>query len=53
MFDPVGTEEKHGFAAATSDAYDMFQSIRTMKLITVQVNGNEMAWDARIGWCRE
>ena len=44
MFDPVGTEEKHGFAAATSDAYDMFQSILTIKMITVQVNGNEMAW---------
>jgi len=44
MFDPVGTEEKHGFAAATSDAFDMFQSILKIKMITVQVNGNEMAW---------
>ena len=44
MFDPVGTEEKHGLAAATSEAYDMFQSILTIKMITVQVNGNEMAW---------
>jgi hypothetical protein len=44
MFDPVGTEEKHGFDAATSDAFDMFQSILKIKMITVQVNGNEMAW---------
>ena len=44
MLDPVGTEEKHGFAAATSDAFDMFQSILKIKMITVQVNGNEMAW---------
>ena len=44
MFDPVGTEEKHGFAAATSDAFDMFQSILKINMITVQVNGNEMAW---------
>jgi hypothetical protein len=44
MLDPVGTEEKHGFDAATSDAFDMFQSILKIKMITVQVNGNEMAW---------
>ncbi|WP_029111485.1 hypothetical protein [Mycobacterium sp. URHD0025] len=44
MFDPVGTEEKHGFAAATSDAFDMFQSILKIRMITVQVNGDEMAW---------
>ncbi len=44
MFDPVGTEEKHGFDTATGDAYDMFQSILKIKMITVQVNGNEMAW---------
>jgi hypothetical protein len=44
MLDPVGTEEKHGFAAATSDAFDMFQSILKINMITVQVNGNEMAW---------
>ena len=44
MFDPVGTEEKHGFAAATSDAFDTFQSILKINMITVQVNGNEMAW---------
>ena len=28
MFDPVGTEEKHGFDAATSEAFDTFQSCR-------------------------
>ncbi|WP_396928121.1 hypothetical protein [Mycolicibacterium sp.] len=44
MYDPVGTEEKQGFEAATSDAYDMFQSILKIKMVTVQVNGNEMAW---------
>ncbi|MGB6511465.1 MAG: hypothetical protein WBF57_00500 [Mycobacterium sp.] len=44
IFDPVGTQEKHGFEAATSDAFDMFQSILKIKMITVQVNGNEMAW---------
>lgn len=30
LFDPVGAEGKHGFAAATSDAFDMFQSILTI-----------------------
>jgi hypothetical protein len=44
MFDPVGTEEKRGFDTAIGDAYDMFQSILKIKMITVQVNGNEMAW---------
>jgi hypothetical protein len=44
MFDPVGTEEKRGFDTATGDAFDMFQSILKIKMITVQVNGNEMAW---------
>ncbi|BBY24950.1 hypothetical protein [Mycobacterium stomatepiae] len=44
MFDPVGTAEKHGFEAATSDAFDMFGSILKIKMITVQVNGNETAW---------
>jgi hypothetical protein len=43
MFDPVGTEEKHGFDAATSDAFDLFQSILKINMITVQVNCNEMA----------
>ena len=44
MFDPVGTEEKLGFDTATGDAFDMFQSVLKIKMITVQVNGNEMAW---------
>jgi len=44
MFDPVGTAEKQGFDAATGDAFDMFQSILKIKMLTVQVNGNEMAW---------
>jgi hypothetical protein len=44
MFDPVGTEEKLGFDTATADAFDMFQSILKVTMITVQVNGNEMAW---------
>jgi hypothetical protein len=44
MFDPVGTEEKHGFDTATSEAFDMFQSILEIKMLTVQVNGDEMAW---------
>jgi hypothetical protein len=43
MFDPVGTEEKLGFDAATGDAFDVFQSILKIKMITVQVNGDEMA----------
>jgi hypothetical protein len=44
MFDPVGTEEKRGFETATSDAFGMFQSILKIKMLTVQVNGDEMAW---------
>jgi hypothetical protein len=44
MYDPVGTAEKLGFDAATGDAFDMFQSMPKIKMITVQVNGNEMAW---------
>src|ERR1700704_3122417 len=44
MFDPVGTKEKHGFDHATSEAYDMFQSVLKMYMLTVKVNGNEMAW---------
>ena len=44
MFDPVGTKEKHGFDHATSEAYDMFQSVLKMHMLTVKVNGNEMAW---------
>jgi hypothetical protein len=44
MFDPVGTKEKHGFDHATSEAYDMFQSVLKMHMLAVKVNGNEMAW---------
>jgi hypothetical protein len=44
MFDPVGTEEKRGFAAATSEPFDVFQPILKIRMVTVQVNGNEMAW---------
>lgn len=44
MFDPVGTEEKRGFETATSEAFDTFQSILKIKMLTVQVNGDEMAW---------
>lgn len=44
LFDPVGTEEKQGFDAATGDAYDLFQAILRIEIVTVQVNGNEMAW---------
>ena len=44
MFDPVGTEEKRGFATATSDVFDTFGSILKIKMLTVQVNGDEMAW---------
>ena len=44
MFDPVGTKEKHGFDHATSEAYDMFRPFLEMHMLTVKVNGNEMAW---------
>lgn len=37
-------EEKRGFETATSDAFDMFGSILKIKMVTVQVNGDEMAW---------
>jgi hypothetical protein len=44
MFDPVGTKEKHGFDHATSEAYDMFRPFLEMSMLTVHVNGDEMAW---------
>ncbi len=44
MFDPVGTEEKRGFDHFTNYAYDLFQSILKMHMLTVKVNGDEMAW---------
>ncbi len=48
MFDPVGTAEKRGLEAATSEPFDMFQSLLRIKLVTVQVNGDEMAWVCEI-----
>lgn len=47
MFDPVGTEMKRGFDAATGDAFDTFQPLLVIEMVTVQVNGNEMAWVCR------
>jgi hypothetical protein len=44
MLDPVGTKEKHGFEHATTEAYEMFQPHLKMHMVTVQVNGDEMAW---------
>jgi hypothetical protein len=44
MFDPVGTKEKHSFDHATSEAFDMFRPLLKMYMLTVKVNGNEMAW---------
>ncbi|MGI5222459.1 hypothetical protein [Nocardia sp. CA-290969] len=44
MFDPVGTEEKTGFEAATTHAWDLFQQLLRITMLTVQVNGDEMAW---------
>jgi hypothetical protein len=40
----ASAKEKHGFDAATSEAFDMFQSILKIKMLTVHVNGDEMAW---------
>jgi hypothetical protein len=44
MFDPVGTEAKRGFDHFTSYAYDIFRPFLEMYMVTVKVNGNEMAW---------
>jgi hypothetical protein len=44
MFDPVGTEEKVGFDTAFTENWGRFQSLLNLKVLTVQVNGNEMAW---------
>src|ERR1700733_2913840 len=51
MFDPVGTEEKDGFAAATSDAFEREIIVLEVNITTAQVNGNEMAWvcENRVG----
>ena len=44
MHDPVGTELKSGFKTCQSDTYDTFQPLIDMEMVTVKVNGNEMAW---------
>ena len=44
LLDPVGTKEKTGFETATSKAYDKFRPHLEMHMLTVHVNGNEMAW---------
>ena len=44
MHDPVGTELKSGFKTCQSDTYDTFQPLIDMEMLTVKVNGNEMAW---------
>ena len=44
LFDPVGTEEKTGFEAAFTENWNRFQAVLKLKMLTVQVNGNEMAW---------
>jgi hypothetical protein len=44
MFDPVGTKEKHGFDHATSQAFDIFQPVNQMYMMTVKVNGSEVTW---------
>ena len=44
MFDPVGTRPKHGFDVAMSRAFDQFQPVTELHMVTVKVNGDEMAW---------
>lgn len=44
LFDPVGTEEKTGFDTAFTENWSRFQSILKLRVLTVQVNGDEMAW---------
>ena len=44
MFDPVGTRPKHGFDQAMSDAFDKFQPVTELHMVTVKANGDEMAW---------
>ena len=41
---PRGHRGEGRIRHATGDAFDMFQSILRIKMITVQVNGDEMAW---------
>jgi hypothetical protein len=46
MYDPVGTELKSGPDAAEymGHTFDLFQPHLKLKMLTVKVNGNEMAW---------
>jgi hypothetical protein len=44
MYDPVGTKPKHGFQVCMLDAFDAFQPVTELHLVTVKVNGPEMAW---------
>jgi hypothetical protein len=53
MYDPVGTELKSGPDAADymGHTFDLFQKHLNMQMLTVKVNGNEMAWviESRFG----
>ena len=46
MYDPAGTEMKSGPDTADymGHTFDLFQKHLRMKMFTVHVNGNEMAW---------
>jgi hypothetical protein len=44
LFDPVGTKEKLGFDACFAETFDMFQPLLKMYMLTVHVNGDELAW---------
>ncbi|WP_280422377.1 hypothetical protein [Nocardia carnea] len=37
LFDPVGTEEKTVFAAATTDGWNLFQNRLRITMLTVQI----------------
>jgi hypothetical protein len=41
---PRGHEGEAWFDHATGEAFDMFQAVNKMYMLTVKVNGNEMAW---------
>jgi hypothetical protein len=43
FFDPVGTEEKIGFDTAFTENWGRFQSLLKLRVLNVQLNGNEMA----------
>ena len=36
MFDPVGTRPKHGFDEAMSEAFDKFQPVTELHMVTVK-----------------